>query len=556
MLPSGRSADVTASLDSRISVLAGVWRHSLFGPLVIAGLLAGVYVLVAPATTDLAAQTFRADLFERDGFVIWNAAWYAGHHIPGYSLFFPPTAAFLGPELVGALGAVTAAGLFAAIVHHRYGARARFGALWFAAAAPAMLLTGRLTFALGIAIGLGALVALQRGRVAPAVVLAFLSSLASPIAGLFTGLAAAALLLAGVTRTGGVWRFGEGWRSIAAVALGAALSLGLLSLAFPTEGVEPFVLSAFIGIPLLVGAVLVFVPAEERILRVGVLLYGLLAVAALVVPTPLGGNVTRLGALFAGPVLAVVLSGRRTLVILALVLIPALYWQLVAPVRDVVKASGDPSAEVAYYTPLIGELERRTDDPVRVHVPPTRNRWEAVYVAERFPLARGWLRQLEAEDFDRFGAGGLTHASYERWLHERDVSFVALNDADPDFLAESEAELIRGGAPFLRPVWSNENWELFAVEPKLERERDASLTVVGADEFEFTASEPGPYIVRLRYTPYFQVVEGNGCVERAGDWTRVKVGEGPSGTPEPLRVEARLSIGGLFKRDQSCSESA
>ena len=33
-------------------------------------------------------------------------------------------------------------------------------------------------------------------------------------------------------------------------------------------------------------------------------------------------------------------------------------------------------------------------------------------------------------------------------------------------------------------------------------------------------------------------------------------GEGPSGAPEPLRVEARLSIGGLFKRDESCSENA
>ena len=554
MLGSGRSADAAAPLDPAVRLLLNAWRHPLVVPLAIAALLAGAYLIVAPATTDLAAQTFRADLFERDGFVIWNAAWYTGHHVPGYSLFFPPAAAFLGPELVGALAAVAAAGIFAAIVHRRYGTRARFGAIWFAAAVPAMLLTGRLTFALGTAIGLGALLALQRGRVGPAVVLAFLSSLASPIAGLFTGLAAGALLLAGVSRTDRRWRLGEDWRATAAVGLGAALSLGLLSLAFPTEGVEPFVLSAFIGIPLLVGAVLLFVPAEERILRVGVLLYGVLALVALIVPTPLGGNVTRLGALFAGPVLAVVLSGRRTW-ILALVLIPALYWQLVAPVRDVVKAEGDPSAEAVYYAPLLGELERRTDDPVRVHVPPTRNRWESVHVAERFPLARGWLRQLEADDFERFGAGGLTLASYERWLRARDVSFVALSDADPDFLAEDEAELIRGGAPFLQPVWSNKNWELFAVDPKVKREPDAALTLVGADEFEFEASEPGPYIVRLRYTPYFQVVEGYGCVERAGNWTRVKVGEGPSGAPEPIRVEARLSIGGLFNRDESCSES-
>ncbi len=555
MLPSGRSGDAAAPLSFTAGGLATAWRHPLVVPLAIAAVLAGAYLLVAPATTDLAAQTFRADLFEREGFVIWNAAWYAGHHIPGYSLFFPPAAALLGPELVGALAAVTAAGVFAALVHHSYGERSRVGAIWFAAAAPAMLLTGRLTFALGVAIGLGAMLALQRGRVRLAVVLAILSSLASPIAGLFTGLAAGAILLAGAQRTGSGWRLGEGWGGAAAVALGAAISLGVLALAFPTEGVEPFVLSAFVGMPLLVGAVLVFVPAEERVLRVGVVLYGLLALAALIVPTPLGGNATRLGALFAGPVLAVVLSGRRTW-ILVLLLVPALYWQLVAPVRDVVKAGGDPSAEAVYYAPLIAELERRSQRPLRVHVPPTRNRWEAVHVAEQFPLARGWLRQLESDDFERFGRGGLTHASYERWLRARDVSFVALNDADPDYLAENEAELIRGGAPFLRPVWSNEHWELFSFEPKIERESDAALTVVGADEFRFSAAEPGPYIVRLHYTPYFQIVAGQGCVERAGDWTRVKLNEGPRGVPEPLHVEARLSVGGLFKRDRSCTEDA
>jgi len=533
--------------------LTAAWRYPLVVPLLIAGLLAGAYLVFAPATTDLAAQTFRAGLFEREGFVIWNPDWYAGHHVPGYSLFFPPAAAVLGPKLVGAMAAVLAAGLFAALAHGQYGEKARFGAIWFAAAAPAMLLTGRLTFALGLAIGLGALLALQRGRIGPAVALAFLSSLASPVAGLFTGLAAGAIVVSGAHRTDRGWRLDADWRNATAVAVGAGFSVAMLALAFPTEGVEPFALSAFIGVPLLVGAVLVFVPREERVLRVGVMLYGLLALTALVVPTPLGGNATRLGALFAGPLLAVVLSGRRSW-ILVLVLVPALYWQLVAPVRDVVKTGGDPSVEAVYYAPLIDELERSSEGSVRVHVPPTRNRWEAVYVAEAFPLTRGWLRQLESDDFDRFGKDGLTHASYERWLRTRDVSFVALNDAPRDVLAEQEARLIRSQLPYLAPVWRNEHWQVFSFEPKVDPEAGASLSRVGADKFQFQASEPGSYIVRLRYTPYFQVVSGQGCVERAGDWTRVEVDGPPGATPSPVGVEAQLSIGGLLHRDRSCSE--
>ena len=105
--------------------------------------------------------------------------------------------------------------------------------------------------------------------------------------------------------------------------------------------------------------------------------------------------------------LALVLWPRGRLVALAVVALPLLYWQLVAPVRDVRKAAGDPSTERAFYEPLLAELERldATEGPFRVEIPPTQNRWEADYVARDFPLARGWLRQLESDDFDLFTDG-------------------------------------------------------------------------------------------------------------------------------------------------------
>jgi hypothetical protein len=549
-------------------ILLAARRRPVAVSLAIAGCLGAAYLVFTPATADLAAQTFRAGLFEREGFVIWNAAWYNGHYVPGYSLLFPPPAALLGARLVGALATLAAAGLFAAIAHREFGERAWIGSLWFAVASATMLVSGRLTFALGVAIGLGALLALQRSRIAAAVALAALSALASPVAGLFTALAGAAVALAAVRRTGTGWKLDGSWRGGAGVALGAAAALAALALAFPTEGVEPFVLSAFVGVPLLLAGGLILLSPEQRLLRVGLVLYALLALAALLAPTPLGGNVTRLGALFAGPVLALALVGRRPL-ILALCAVPLLYWQWVAPVRDVAKASGDPSSEAAYHAPLLAELDRRGGGTARIHVPPTRNRWEAAHVGERFALTRGWLRQLESDDFDRFGRGGLTRTNYERWLHERDVSYVALSDADPDYLAKDEGEMIRGGLPFLRPVWSDEHWALYAVEPADAGRDPVTLTDLGADRFEITAERPGSYLVGLRYSPYFKVVGGEGCVGRDGQWTRVEVGEPASSAraassiaaeapaamvPEPLQVEARLSLGGLLRHDRSCSE--
>src|SRR4051794_18683462 len=71
-----------------------------------------VYLAVAPATADMAGHTFRTWLFERDGVAVWNAQWYGGHHVLGYSLLYAPLAALLTPASVGVLAAVGATAAF------------------------------------------------------------------------------------------------------------------------------------------------------------------------------------------------------------------------------------------------------------------------------------------------------------------------------------------------------------------------------------------------------------------------------------------------------------
>jgi hypothetical protein len=220
-------------------------------------------------------------------------------------------------------------------------------------------------------------------------------------------------------------------------------------------------------------------------------------------------------------------------------------------VVDLQDAVGDPSVEASFYAPMVAELERAAgDEPVRVHSLPTRNRWESVYVAERFPLARGWLRQSESEDFDLFQDGELTPASYRRWLDQRAVSFVAVPDAELDYLAQDEAELIGRGLPYLREIWSNENWQLYAVRRPfpLAGSSGAELTRMGEDWFELRVTSLGPHPVRVGWTPYWRVVAGQACVTAApGDWTLVDADS--LGT---VRVEAKFSASGLFGDGESC----
>ena len=93
--------------------------------MIAAAVLAVAYLLVAPSPADLAAQTFRADLFSAHGFLLWNDFWYSGHSLLGYSLIYPPLGALIGPRLVGVIAVIATAALFGALARARYGDRAR-----------------------------------------------------------------------------------------------------------------------------------------------------------------------------------------------------------------------------------------------------------------------------------------------------------------------------------------------------------------------------------------------------------------------------------------------
>ncbi len=160
---------------------------------VVAALGAAAYLLLDPGTADHAAQEYRAWLVRDAGLRLWDNGWYAGHHTPAYSLLSPPLGALLGVRLAAALAAVVAAALFGLLAEHRWGPRAgSVAAAWFALGLVATLVSGRLTFLLGVAFAVAALLALQRGRWLLACALAALTTLASPVAGLFAAIAAVA----------------------------------------------------------------------------------------------------------------------------------------------------------------------------------------------------------------------------------------------------------------------------------------------------------------------------------------------------------------------------
>jgi len=484
----------------------------------VAALLAALYLVVDPPSADLAAQTYRTWLFEHAGPTIWDNGWYGGHHVPAYSILFPPLAAVLGPRLVGALAAVAAAWAFERLALLVAGERGRPAALWFATATAVSLVTGRLTFALGLACALVAVLALARGRpwwCAPAGVA---TALASPVAAAFLALGFAAW---GITH--------RRWATAAlqcAATLAPAVALTVL---FPEGGDFPFTASAFWPSLAATLLVLALLPAEQRTLRLGVGLYALLLIVSAAISSPMGGNAVRLGALFAGPLAALALwpDRRRTLLVLVL---PLLYWQLSSPADDVVRAAGDRSVHASYYDGMLRFLTTRPGDPFRVEIPFTDNHWESARVAggwARIPLARGWERQLDRKVNALFydGAPPLTPARYRRWLDENAVRYVALADAPIDYSAAAEAALVRKQPSYLRAVWHDAHWRIFEVARATPLASGAGARVVAmdSDTVDLDVPRAGRILVRVRFTPYWRIARGKGCVAPAGDWTALTI---------------------------------
>jgi hypothetical protein len=563
--------------------------------------LALLYLLAAPASSDLAAAGYRSDLFSRVGFTLWDNGWYGGHHLPAYSLLAPPLGALLGPALLGVLAMTVAAGLFAVLVRGGFTPRAeRVAALWFALGAGVELFTNRIPFELGVMVGIGALLAARAARTPGrrrraalallALALALLCPLASPVAGGFLALAALAWALGGRL---GQARFadehepppGNRPRGVRRALLPAALlcaalaPIALLAIAFPEGGTEPFVASAFYPALAPTLALAAAIPRRRRALRAGTLLYALALVGCFVVSTPVGGNVDRLGALLAGPLLACALiaqppgtyverrhrtagwrtwlpRGWRAPALLALAPL-LLYWQVRAPIADYASAAGERSASASYYRPLLGELKRLglgysgSGHPGRVEALPTRNHGEARFLAAQVPLARGWERQLDRHYDGIFygSAGSLDAARYEHWLRHDAIAYVALPDAPLDYSARAEAQLVRAGQSYLHELWRSRHWRLFAVLPAPPLAQPPStLLSLGRDSFALRTPSAGTFVVRVRFTPYWTLFAGRGCVQRGPEgWTQMQ-----ARAPGTLRVGIGFSLARVFDRGPRC----
>ncbi|GAA4451472.1 hypothetical protein [Phytohabitans houttuyneae] len=513
--------------------------------------LAATFLALPKMGSDLSAQVARADFFADHGLTFIDLRWYGGTNQFGYSLVSQPVMALLGVRVTGALALVGAAVAFAALLVRTGVPRPLLGSLVGAVCIAGNLVSGRVTYALGVAFGLAALVALVSGlrhRLLLAGGLALLASATSPVAGLFVGLAGVALMLG--KRPGG--RAGPsrqvGLLDGAVVALAGAVPLGVTALLFGEGGWMN--ISRTDATHAIVTSLAVALLVTYRPVRAGALLSAAGVLAAALVHTPVGLNATRLAAMFALPVLAAcarvprmprgvrspriharIRLPRRTRNRLAaaglvVTLAAGYWWQPPVSWADL-RDAGNPTSDPAYFAPLLAELRARRPAG-RIEVPPTRDYWEAAYL-DGFPLARGWLRQVDIERNPLFfesvpGASGtgvaLTPDGYRAWLADNAVTYVAVPDAELSWVGRTEAALV---PRVLQQVWAGGHWRLFAVpDPTPIVAPPATLVTSDAATLAFDTPVGGDVRVRIRHSRWL-AIDGGATLTRDGEWALARV---------------------------------
>ncbi|MFF9914356.1 MFS transporter [Streptomyces sp. NPDC013457] len=487
-------------------------------PVMIATALAALthvlwFFLFANSGGDLAAQDAWAEFVGRHPDSAYNLAWYGGMHPVSYSVVSPYVMSVLGVRSTMMIAGTVSAGLTALILVRVRAVRnplacSLAGVFAFLCNA----LSGRVTFGLGMMFALGAVAAVfcwpyrwRRRRWAKAAVAAPLAGLAtacSPVAGLFLGVAAAALFL--------------NRRRPGAYALGLApvLVVAVSSWLFPFSGTQPMSWAST-ALPFLFGVLcLLLVPRDWRTVRTGAAVYSAGTLLTWLIDSQIGSNVSRLVMLFAGVVLLAALPyavpRSRTWYAILLAFAGLNVWIGFKGVDDVIRTAPDASwtREVA---PLINQLQVRGAEKARVEVVPASSHRESSALSPYINLARGWNRQADMERNPLFYDETLNATNYQDWLDRWAVHYVVLPTGAPDSGAELEAELVGDGLPYLKQVWSDENWRLFEVDdPTPLANPPADVLRAGANEVVIEVDGPGRVLIRVPYSPWLALVDENG----------------------------------------------
>ena len=236
---------------------------------------------------------------------------------------------------------------------------------------------------------------------------------------------------------------------------------------------------------------------------------------------------------------------RRT--VLCVLALPLLYWQWLAPVRSVLRASGDPSSSAAYHAPLIAELDRRAaaEGPFRTEIPFTAQ-----------PLGDA-LRPADAPARTRLGAPARREAqrpllrrraahagaATARWLDDarRPLRRAARRRARPGGRGGGPRSWRRGASRACARCGARDDWRLYRVEgARPLATPPARVTALGLAQRrpDDAAAGHDGRARALHAVLGARRADAAASAARPGDWTRVRLD-----AAGPARLAIRFAPG-------------
>jgi hypothetical protein len=461
---------------------------------------------------DDPAHLYKIALLRDGQSALWDNYWYGGSYgALTYGIVYYWLAQFVPGVAITVVAGGALPVLFHLYLRDGWGIASRAPAWTLAAVMIVYLAWGQSPFLLAMSLTMGGLALLARGRPYLAALPCALGVFANPLALVAAGVFLLATLVGKPRARRTVLRFALAMLPVVAVRVA-------LAAVFAAPAWEFHYVAELAGLATvaLLGIVLARASADpdRRALQwVFVALLAVVVPAYLLPDTQIGSNASRFFYVFGGPLLvAVARPSRLPRLLPALAVALVLAFQLAFPVWMLARAPSFTATREAFFAPALAFAARVYDPGYRFHVVTPEMHWESYYFpAAGYPITRGWYRQADALHNGELYDKQLSAASYSAWLRRMGVEYIFVPHAPLVSSSQREAAILSSSADF-RLAFRSADWSVFRLadsEPIVVPLQQAGARVFSMDHTSivFGVTRPGPYLIKVTWSPYWQVAE-------------------------------------------------
>jgi hypothetical protein len=476
--------------------------------------------LAGVAGWDTPAHLYKIAELRQGGSLLWDNEWYGGvYQMVSYGFVFYWLAQFVNYGFLVVASAAVLPVLFYAYMRRIYDVTSFVPAATLAGVLAVYLANGQDPFLFALALGMGGLVMETYDQRLVAALLIGVAGFANPVSVTLCGIFFTAQYLARPARRASL-------RRLVVYLLPFLVARVVLALFFwetATYSYRPIEVLIYVTFGI-VGALAARLSCDpERGAKETLFLtFAFVSVAAAVLPpNPMGGTFGRFFFVFGVPLLLTLRRVALPRALIVVVVAGAALGQLIVPATHFVSPAEGASAKPDFFAPALAFAAAHHNADYRFHVVALANHWEAYYFpVDDFAITRGWYRQSDALHNNLLNQSSFSAGQYVAWLHQMGVKYVFLPNAPLDLSGAQETALLVGD-PRFAVVYRDHDWTIFRLRgarPIVQPGRGAGVADVLALDHESIAlrvSAPGTYVVKVSYSPYWQVASGMGTLTRS-----------------------------------------